>query len=112
MTAESESAICATGFSSMGEMSGVNFSSAAEAAAPPIQGKRFWLIVASLLQVRVAALVERLVGIAHRVGPRAPQHDLEIHRLETLVLIAVDDARRTRDALPRTERTAQAPAAF
>src|SRR5262245_22781873 len=62
--------------------------------------------------MRVAPLVERLVGIAHGLWPRASQHHLEIHRLEAVVLVAVDDARRARDDFPRPECLAQSPTGF
>src|SRR3546814_12148126 len=55
----------------------------------------------SRLEVGIATLIEIVVGIAHRVGPRAPQHHLKVDRLEAVVHITVDHARRTGDAFPR-----------
>src|SRR5262249_30277905 len=63
-------------------------------------------------QVRVAAAVELVVGIAHRLGPSLAEHDLEIHRLQALVLEAVDNPRRTGDAFPRPQAPPQLPPAF
>src|SRR5438132_8209095 len=58
-------------------------------------------------QMGGAALVEIVVGIAHRVGAALAEHDLEIHRLEALVLKAVDHAGRAGDAFPRPKPAAQ-----
>src|SRR5258705_3744795 len=49
--------------------------------------------VSHRFQMRVAPLVEVLVGVTHGLRLAAPQHDLEIDRLETIVLVGVDDAR-------------------
>src|SRR5690349_6967929 len=45
------------------------------------------------LQMRIAPLIKVLVGIAHGLWLSPPEHDLEIDRLEAVVLVAVDDAR-------------------
>src|SRR5262245_53541277 len=55
------------------------------------------------LEMRVAALVEILVGIAHRVGLGAADHYLEIDRLEAVVLIAVNHSGGAGDAFPWSE---------
>src|SRR6516162_1706802 len=59
----------------------------------------------------VALPVELVIGIAHRVGTGAPEHDLKIDRLQALVLITVDDPRRAGDTFPRPERPADPAAA-
>src|SRR5262245_28339634 len=64
------------------------------------------------LEVRIPLPVELLIGGAHGLGLGAPDHDLEVDRLEAVVLIAVDDAGRTGDALPGTEPGGQALAAL
>src|SRR5262245_59010026 len=64
------------------------------------------------LEVRIPLLVEFLIGVAHGLGLGAPDHDLEVDRLEAVVLIAVDDAGGTGDALPGTEPGGQALAAL
>src|SRR3954470_15220619 len=66
----------------------------------------------SALQVRVAPLVERVVRVAHRLGARAAEHDLEVHRLQALVDVAVDHTRRAGDAFPRPELDIDALAAL
>src|SRR5262245_39070833 len=63
------------------------------------------------LEVGIAALVEVLVGIAHGLGLAAPEHDLEIDRLEAVVLISVDDAGGTRNAFPGPKAGGEALAA-
>src|SRR5215471_13942754 len=60
------------------------------------------------LEMGIAALVEILVGIAHGLGLAAPEHDLEIDRLEAVVLISVDDAGGTRNAFPGPEAGGEA----
>src|SRR4029450_8400576 len=50
--------------------------------------------VSHRLQMRISPLVQVVVGVAHRLGLAAPDHDLEIDRLEAVVLVAVDDAGR------------------
>jgi DNA-damage-inducible protein J len=45
-------------------------------------------------QVCVAVLVELIVRVAHGLGLAPPQHDLEIDRLEAVVLITMDHAGR------------------
>src|SRR3982074_2757734 len=62
--------------------------------------------------MRVAALVELVVGIAHGVRLAAAEHDLEIDRPEAVILIAVDHPRRARDAFPWAEPRGQALAAL
>src|SRR5262245_22571752 len=51
----------------------------------------------------IAPLVEILVGVTHGLGLAAPDHHLEIDRLEAVVLVAVDDAGGAGDAFPRAE---------
>src|SRR6202000_3496899 len=51
----------------------------------------------------VAALEQRLVGVTHGLGLAATDHHLEVHRLEAIVIIAVDHAGRSRNALPRAK---------
>jgi hypothetical protein len=53
------------------------------------------------LQVRVFALVELFVGVAHGLGPVASQHDLKVNRLETVVLVLVESRRQDRRCIPR-----------
>src|SRR5262245_57583961 len=64
------------------------------------------------LEVCIPFLVEFLVGVAHGFGLGASDHDLEIDRLEAVVLIAVDDTGGTGDALPGTEPGGEALAAL
>src|SRR5262245_50446164 len=64
------------------------------------------------LEMGVSSLVEVLVGVAHGLGLAASEHDLEIDRLEAVVLIAVDDAGGTRDAFPGPEAGGEALAAL
>src|SRR6516162_3172736 len=64
------------------------------------------------LEMGIAALVEVLVGVAHGLGLGAAEHDLEVDRLQAVVLIAVDDAGGTRDAFPRPEAGGEALAAL
>src|SRR5437879_13848879 len=66
----------------------------------------------SAVQMGVAAAIELLVGVAHCVGAALAEHDLEVDRLEALVLEAVDHARRAGDAFPRAEPAAQLPPAL
>src|SRR5689334_7359941 len=63
-------------------------------------------------EVRVAPLVEIIVGVAHGLRARAAEHDLEIHRLEAIVDVAVDHARWTGDAFPRTKADVEAASAL
>src|SRR5690348_11554008 len=51
-------------------------------------------------QMRAAAAIELVVGIAHGFGLGRAEHHLEIDRLEALILIAVDHAGRAGDAFP------------
>ena len=60
----------------------------------------------------VAVVEQRLVGVAHEFGLRLAGHDLEIDRLHGVVGVAVDDAGRAGDAVPRAERHLQTPAVF
>src|SRR3954470_23320409 len=60
--------------------------------------------------MRVAPLEQCLVGIAHRVGLAAAEHDLEIDGLEAGILIAMDHAGRAGDAFPGAEPGGEAPA--
>src|SRR4029078_6530404 len=64
------------------------------------------------LEVRIAALVELVVGVAHGLGLGAADHHLEIHGLERIVLIAVDHTGRAGDALPGPAPRGGAPARF
>src|SRR5262249_51574746 len=64
------------------------------------------------LEVGIAALVEVLVGVAHGLGLAASEHDLQVGRVEAVVLIAMDDAGGTRDAFPRPEAGGEALAAL
>src|SRR5262245_38662795 len=43
------------------------------------------------VEMGIAALVEVLVGVADGLGLAASEHDLDIDRVEAIVLIAVDD---------------------
>src|SRR5438477_13030457 len=63
-------------------------------------------------QMGVAALIEILVGVAHCVGAAFAEHDLEIDRLEALILEAVDHARRAGGAFPRAKPAPQLPPAL
>src|SRR5712692_266406 len=60
----------------------------------------------------VAARVKLVIGVAHGLRSRLAEHNLEINRLEAVVHVAVDHARRTRDAFPRPELDVDAPPAF
>src|SRR5215469_877052 len=61
-------------------------------------------------RIRMSQLISRpdaprgggrvLIGIAHRLRPATPEHDLHVDRFEAVVLETVDDARRTGDAFP------------
>src|SRR5262245_12254618 len=62
--------------------------------------------------MRIPLLVELLVGVAHGLGLGASDHDLEVDRPEAVVLIAVDDAGRTRYAFPWTWPGGEALAAL
>src|SRR5437763_6149307 len=63
-------------------------------------------------QMSVAALIEILIGVAHRVGAALAEHDLEIDRLQALILEAMNHARRAGDAFPRAEPAPQLPPAL
>src|ERR1700682_1610787 len=62
--------------------------------------------------MRIPALVQLTVGITHGIWPAAAEHDLHVNRGERIVLIAVDHAGRTSDALPGAEPRGDALAAF
>src|SRR5258708_6251465 len=51
----------------------------------------------------LAAFEELVVGISHRLGSAAAEHDLEIHRFEAVIVEPVDYAGRAGDALPGPE---------
>ena len=53
------------------------------------------------VQMRGAPTIELVIGIPHRLGAAASQHDLKIDRLEALVLITVNDTWRAGNAFPR-----------
>src|SRR5258708_27946336 len=57
-----------------------------------------------------APLVKLLVRIAHGLRLAAAEHDLEVDRLQAVVLVAVNDAGRARDALPGSEARGDAVA--
>src|SRR5262249_44378144 len=52
------------------------------------------------------------IRIAHGFGFAATQQDLEVHGLEAVILIAMDNARRARDAIPSAEARGDALAGF
>src|SRR5205807_8477891 len=60
----------------------------------------------------VAALVQLVVGIAHRLRPRLAEHHLKVDRLQALIHIAVDHAGRAGDAFPRPELDVDASTVF
>src|SRR6266478_8102640 len=66
----------------------------------------------SCLKVIAPALEQRIVGISHGFGLAASDHDLEINRLQTVVLIAMDDPRRAGDAFPGAEPARDLAAVF
>jgi hypothetical protein len=51
----------------------------------------------------VAPFVEILVGVTHGLWSSPSEHDLEVHRLEAAVLVAVDNAGRTGNTFPQAE---------
>ena len=63
-------------------------------------------------QMRTSTFKKRVVRIAHCFGSGLAEHNLEIDRLEAVVLIAVDDAGRAGDAFPRAEPLRKALAGF
>jgi hypothetical protein len=54
-------------------------------------------------QMRIAPLIEFFVGITHRLWLAAAEHDLEVDRLQAVILVPMDDAGRARYAFPRTQ---------
>jgi hypothetical protein len=66
----------------------------------------------SCLKVIAPALEQRIVGISHGFGLAASDHDLEIDRLQTVVLIAMDDPRRAGNAFPGAEPARDLAAVF
>src|SRR5262249_59347539 len=54
-------------------------------------------------RVGVAIGEQRGIGVAHKFWIRFSRHHLQIDRLDAVVAITVDDARRTRDAIPRSQ---------
>src|SRR5437899_10687616 len=54
-------------------------------------------------EVGFALGLESGVRVAHEVRPRAPEHDLEVGRLESDVFEPMDDAGRSRDSIPALE---------
>src|SRR5262244_2649622 len=64
------------------------------------------------LEMRLAAVVELVVGVAHGLRLAATQHHLHVDRLETVVLITVDHPCGTRNAFPGTEPRGQTLAGF
>src|SRR6516162_11358364 len=62
--------------------------------------------------MRLAAPVELFIGIAHRFGTAAPEHDLHVDRFEAVVLEAVDDPGRAGDAFPWAQLAADPPPVF
>src|SRR5215469_18138372 len=62
--------------------------------------------------MRLAAAVELVIGVAHRLRTAAAEHDLHIDRFETVVLKAVNDPGRAGDAFPRAQLAAHLPPVF
>src|SRR5262249_31215940 len=62
------------------------------------------------VQMRVAPTVQLVVRIPHGLGAGLAQHHLEVHRLQALVDVAVDDAGRAGDTFPRPEAYVEPPA--
>src|SRR6185437_5753345 len=63
-------------------------------------------------QMRAAAAIELVIGIAHGLGLGGAEHHLEIDRLKAFVLIAMDDTGRAGDAFPGSETARFAASAF
>src|SRR5215470_7213469 len=59
-----------------------------------------------------AAFVKLLIRITHGFRLSAAEHDLEVDGLQAVVLVAVNDAGRTGDALPGAEARGDAVAGF
>src|SRR5215468_5133589 len=59
-----------------------------------------------------AAFVKLLIRITHGFRLSAAEHDLEVDGLQAVVLVAVNDASRTGDALPGAEARGDAVAGF
>src|SRR5882672_3157049 len=64
------------------------------------------------VQVIGAPLIKLLVRIAHGLRLAAAEHDLEVDGLQAVILVAVNDAGRTGDALPGSEARGDAVAGF
>src|SRR5215468_7260755 len=62
--------------------------------------------------MRLAPAVEVVIGVAHRLGPAAPEHDLHVDRLQAVVVEAVNDTGWASDAFPLPELVADLPASF
>src|SRR5271155_4031579 len=62
--------------------------------------------------MRILALVQLIVGIAHGVRLAAAEHHLEIGRRQRVVLETVNDAGRAGNAFPRSEPRGEPLAAF
>src|SRR5262249_58950258 len=87
------------------------YSGAGGYGPPPARGRQVYVRInrdSHCLEMGIAPLVEVLVGVAHGLGLAASEHDLEVDRLEAVVLIAVDDAGGTRDAFPRPQTGGEA----
>src|SRR5271156_4704642 len=62
--------------------------------------------------MRILALVQLVVGIAHGVRLTAAEHHLEIDRRQRVVLETVNNAGRAGNAFPRSEPRGEPFAAF
>src|SRR5436189_5152704 len=74
---------------------GANAANASRPAMPPAKARRSK--PSNRLEMRIAALEEILVGVAHGLRLGAADHDLKIHRLQAVVLISMNHAGRTGD---------------
>src|ERR1700754_2660573 len=63
-------------------------------------------------EVVATPLEQFLVGITHGFGLAASDHDLEIDRLQAVVLIAMDNSRGAGDACPGAESAGDLAAVF
>ncbi len=52
------------------------------------------------------------IGVPHRFGFALANHNLEKYRLDAIVLIAVNDAGRAGNAIPRAQIDLEAPPVF